>query len=81
MLNPETLATLGTRHRTLEKTVEGNDEWTVQPSKYYTLYVIQDLHRGYGLIFPVSVLYSLSRRNCKLPSSDNIQEYRNYIYV
>ena len=30
MDSPETLATLGTRHRTLEKTVEGNDEWTVQ---------------------------------------------------
>ena len=30
MLNPETLATLGTRHRTLEKTAEGNDEWTAQ---------------------------------------------------
>jgi hypothetical protein len=29
MLNPETLATLATRHRTLEKTAEGNDEWTV----------------------------------------------------
>ena len=26
----ETLATLRTRHRTLEKTVEGNGEWTVQ---------------------------------------------------
>jgi hypothetical protein len=30
MDSSETLATLGTRHRTLEKTVEGNDEWTVQ---------------------------------------------------
>ena len=30
MNGPETLATLGTRHITLEKTVEGNDEWTVQ---------------------------------------------------
>ena len=30
MLNPETLATLGTRHRTLEKTVEGNDECSIQ---------------------------------------------------
>jgi hypothetical protein len=30
MDSPETLAILGTRHRTLEKTVEGNDEWTVQ---------------------------------------------------
>ena len=28
MDSPETLATLGTRHRTLEKTVEGNDEWS-----------------------------------------------------
>ena len=26
MDSPETLATLGTRHRTLEKTVEGNDD-------------------------------------------------------
>jgi hypothetical protein len=34
MLNPETLATLGTRHRTLEKTVEGNDEWTVQKQAF-----------------------------------------------
>jgi hypothetical protein len=30
MDSPETLATLGTRHRTLEKTLESNDEWTVQ---------------------------------------------------
>ena len=30
MLNPETLATLGTRQRTLEKTVEGNDECSIQ---------------------------------------------------
>jgi hypothetical protein len=30
MNSPETLATLGTRHRTLEKTVEGNDECTIQ---------------------------------------------------
>jgi hypothetical protein len=30
MNSPETLATLGTRHRTLEKTVDGNDEWRVQ---------------------------------------------------
>jgi hypothetical protein len=30
MDSPEKLAILGTRHRPLEKTVEGNDEWTVQ---------------------------------------------------
>jgi hypothetical protein len=30
MLNPETLATLGTRNRTLEKTVEGNDKCSIQ---------------------------------------------------
>jgi hypothetical protein len=30
MDSPETLLTLGTRHRTLEKTLESNDEWTVQ---------------------------------------------------
>jgi hypothetical protein len=30
MLNPEILATLERRHRTLEKTAEGNDEWRVQ---------------------------------------------------
>jgi hypothetical protein len=30
MDSPETLATLATRYRMLEKTVEGNDEWTVQ---------------------------------------------------
>jgi hypothetical protein len=30
MDSSETLTTLGTRHSTLEKTVEDNDEWTVQ---------------------------------------------------
>ena len=30
MESPETLATLAKRYITLEKTVEGNDEWTVQ---------------------------------------------------
>jgi hypothetical protein len=30
MVSPETLATLGTKHRTLEKTVEGDDECSIQ---------------------------------------------------
>jgi hypothetical protein len=30
MDSPETLTTLATRHRTLEKTVEGNDECSIQ---------------------------------------------------
>jgi hypothetical protein len=39
MINPETLATLGTRHRTLEKTAEGNDKWTVQRVSGLSIYI------------------------------------------
>ena len=35
--------TLGTRHRTLEKTVEGNDEWTVQ--RHWQHWEKQDIER------------------------------------
>ena len=45
MDSPETLATLGTRHITLEKTVEGNDEWTVQKHWLETLGTRQYIER------------------------------------
>jgi hypothetical protein len=35
MDSPETLAILRTRHRPLEKIVDGNDEWTVQRNWQY----------------------------------------------
>ena len=42
MDSPETLATLGTRHITLEKTVEGNDEWS-RVQKHWRRHWEQDI--------------------------------------
>ena len=75
MDSPETLATLGTRHRTLEKTLESNDEWTVQR---HWQHWEQDIERRQNKKNPTAlkiIEYHTSTQSTNLCSID-VREYR-----